>query len=254
MLLLALSGSIAGLLSDVIYGFAFILPALLCFCFVRKNKLSAKPMRLLPSRRGILLTSLIAAPLITLVFLASALFSFLFSLVGIESSASLSGSLPYLIFVHALLPAFLEELLFRYIPLSLLSHHSKRSAILFSAILFAFAHCNLIQIPYAFIAGLAFASVDIATGSILPSFILHFLNNLVSVIWQSGMIGEGRVALFIAIFGSLSILSVLLLFALGRRISADIKPIFDRKDKIAYSSEVLIFMAFCGLISVLTVF
>ena len=41
---------------------------------------------------------------------------------------------------------------------------------------------NIIQIPFAFILGLIFAYIDCKANSIIPSIIIHFINNLYSVI------------------------------------------------------------------------
>ena len=52
-----------------------------------------------------------------------------------------------------------------------------------SAVFFAFAHCNLYQLFYAFVAGVILATVDLLFDSIWPSVVIHLLNNLVSIFW-----------------------------------------------------------------------
>jgi hypothetical protein len=64
----------------------------------------------------------------------------------------------------------------------LLSEHSRRGTILISAFFFALVHHDLFIIPYAFIAGVIFMTIDIALDSVIPSLIIHFLNNSLSVI------------------------------------------------------------------------
>ena len=55
-------------------------------------------------------------------------------------------------------------------------------AIITSAIVFGAMHGNIVQVPFAFILGLVFAYVDCKTNSILPSIIIHFINNFYAVI------------------------------------------------------------------------
>ena len=88
-----------------------------------------------------------------------------------------------MLIIHALLPSFLEEMLFRYLPMKLIAPYSRRLCILLSSAYFALIHFNLFQIPYALLAGLVFITVDLWADSVLPSFILHLLNNVISVLW-----------------------------------------------------------------------
>ena len=45
-------------------------------------------------------------------------------------------------------------------------------------------HGNFVQLPFAFCCGLVFAYMDIKTNSLLPSIIVHFLNNGLSVLFD----------------------------------------------------------------------
>lgn len=84
----------------------------------------------------------------------------------------------------AILPAFTEEFLFRGAILGSLKKFGNGVALFVSTVLFAFIHGNLVQIPFAFIAGLALGLITIESRSILPAIIIHFLNNFISVINQ----------------------------------------------------------------------
>ena len=55
-------------------------------------------------------------------------------------------------------------------------------AILMSSLLFGFMHGNFVQIPFAFIVGLACGFIVVKTNSIIPAMVLHLLNNGISVI------------------------------------------------------------------------
>lgn len=82
----------------------------------------------------------------------------------------------------AIVPAFAEEFLFRGAIMSALKPYGKAPAIFISAILFAFMHQNIEQILYTFAAGLVLAWVVYETGSIWSGVLIHFFNNLLSVI------------------------------------------------------------------------
>ena len=253
IVLLALSGSLGGAISELVYYAAPILPVGIYFLMLRRGRIDAQPLKLSVDGKGICIALLFAAPLILFVFLISGVTAELISLFGIEVYEPLSGSLPYLIVIHALIPAFLEEALFRYVPIALLAPYSRRGAVVISAILFSFAHCNLYQIPYAFFAGIAFAAVDIASGSIIPSVALHFLNNLISVLWQSGAIGEGRAAHFYILIAILSAISAAIFF-FSPKLKARVTAAFSAGEPVGIPCEVVLFALFCASISILSLF
>ena len=81
----------------------------------------------------------------------------------------------------AVVPAFAEEFAFRGILMGTLRKFGDAFAIIASAIVFGAMHGNIVQVPFAFILGLVFAYVDCKTNSILPSIIIHFINNFYAV-------------------------------------------------------------------------
>ena len=86
--------------------------------------------------------------------------------------------------VMAIIPAFVEEFAFRGVVMGLLRPYSEGLAILVSSIAFALMHGNFVQMPFTFCAGLVFAYIDIKAGSLIPSIIVHFLNNGLSVLYD----------------------------------------------------------------------
>lgn len=82
----------------------------------------------------------------------------------------------------AIVPAFCEEFLFRGVIISNLSPYGNKSAIIISAILFGFMHQNIGQIIYTTVAGVILGYIYIRTRSIWGCVMLHFINNLYSVI------------------------------------------------------------------------
>lgn len=82
-----------------------------------------------------------------------------------------------------ILPALLEEFAIRGVVMGALRKHlSDGAAIVVSAALFGLLHGNLQQIPFAFGMGLVLGYAVVYSGSIIPSVIIHALNNCVSVI------------------------------------------------------------------------
>lgn len=71
-----------------------------------------------------------------------------------------------------------EEIVFRGLILKALSPFGKKNAIILSAVLFALMHKNIPQAVGAFAIGILFATVDTKANSIVPSIIMHSLNNM----------------------------------------------------------------------------
>lgn len=82
----------------------------------------------------------------------------------------------------AVLPALVEEMIFRGYILRALRPHGDGPAIVLSAALFALFHGNVLQIPFAFVLGLMLGYLMVQTDSIWPAVLLHFSNNLMSVL------------------------------------------------------------------------
>lgn len=82
-------------------------------------------------------------------------------------------------FSIALLPAVSEEFLFRGIMIDNLKGASPFKAVFFVAICFALYHANVSQLFYQLIYGVVFSALALASGSVIPSMIAHFLNNFI---------------------------------------------------------------------------
>ena len=81
----------------------------------------------------------------------------------------------------ALLPGICEEVAHRGMILSATKKIGKGKAILISALLFGLLHLNIEQFFYATLIGLFLGFLTLATGSIFPAMIIHFMNNAMSV-------------------------------------------------------------------------
>ena len=81
----------------------------------------------------------------------------------------------------ALVPAFVEEFLFRGTILANLLPYGKRGAIIISSVLFGLMHQNPYQIIYTVVAGIILGMAYAKTGSIWLPTVMHFINNAYSV-------------------------------------------------------------------------
>ena len=252
LLFISLSGFVEGVVGSIVYYLAFLVPVALAFVLKRVTgvSFSAPSMKISPQDLG--LTLPLAAPLIAVIFLISWLTSLVLSAVGDGNISDVSGNIFNVIFTHAVLTAVLEETLFRYLPIAFIAPHSKKYAVLFSALFFAFAHCNLYQLPYAFVAGVVFSVIDIATDSIIPSLLLHFLNNLISIFWLRGMGNGGFTTICVIALSALAILSFLPIFILRSRYLKKISLIAGEEEKIRLSYEPMIFFATTLLVAVIS--
>lgn len=84
----------------------------------------------------------------------------------------------------AVVPAFIEEFSIRGVVMQSLRKYGDKFAIVMSALVFALMHGNMVQIPFAFIAGIAIGYIVIITGSLWTGVLIHFLNNLASISMQ----------------------------------------------------------------------
>ena len=85
-----------------------------------------------------------------------------------------------------LVPCIFEEVALRAGALEAFRKYGDRFAIIASAFIFAILHGNMVQMPFAFIAGLAIGYIYVVTGSIWPGVIIHFINNLTSCSTEIG--------------------------------------------------------------------
>jgi membrane protease YdiL (CAAX protease family) len=247
---LAVSGLFSGGAGAVLYVFAFAFPILIAPAVFKKT--DKYPLKLYTGRGESLHFLPLVFPVILLVFSLSSLTGLLLSYFGFSNTEELSGNIFVLIVRHALLPAILEEGLYRYLIITVIARYSKRGAVLYSALFFAFAHGNLFQIPYAFLAGALFALLDIAFDSVLPSVIIHFTNNLLSIILTVYLAESQDLFLFILL--ALSLASVPFIFVLRRVYAEKIKERFTCDGKIEYSYEILVFIIMMALVAVLSLF
>lgn len=243
ILLIAASGFIGGVLGSIVYYLAFAAPVVLALILKRGRSVGFSALSLKISSRDLALTLPLLAPTLAVIFLISWLSSLILSAFGVSNTTDVSGNLLTLILTHAVLTSILEETLFRYVPIAFISPYSKKCAVIFSALFFAFAHCNLYQIPYAFVAGVIFAAVDIATNSIVPSLLLHFLNNLISIFWLRGIGNADFVSFYVVALCALAVLSLIPILLLRQKYAQKLSRVTGGGGNIELSYEPLLFFA-----------
>lgn len=252
LLLLALSGSASGITSEILYYLAFLAPVGLTLNYIyspdKNTHVSADELRSAMlkdlkgdfslSKENALLTLPLIIPAISLIFALSFLTSLFMGFLGYENGATFDKPFIIALIIHALIPAILEELLFRFAPIKLLSDN-KKSAFLVSSVLFAFAHANLFQIPYALLAGMIFSGIYLMTGSIFPTVIIHFLNNSLSLI---SIYGYFKAPVYISVSVLLA-LSLVFIYLRRRTYIKKLKNVFPNGEKMVFSRYPFFFIA-----------
>lgn len=180
-----------------------------------------------PPRASSLLLSLLGGLAICILanFATSYLMTF-FSTFGIEQPPMPSYQEPTIpslllnILIFAVLPAVLEEMLFRGYILRVLRPYGGRFAIVTSSLLFGLMHGNILQIPFAFLVGLACGWLVLRTGRVWPAMLLHFLNNFMAQILEYGSLYQTEAQYqktLLIVFSLLGILGLAALFVLFAR-------------------------------------
>lgn len=100
----------------------------------------------------------------------------------------------------AILPAFIEEFALRGVVMQPLRRYGNSFAIFISSLIFAIMHGNLIQAPFAFIAGMAMGYAVIVTNSIWTGVIIHLINNSLSVymLFMTTRSPDGNIPVYLA--------------------------------------------------------
>ncbi len=236
------------------YALAFVLPAFSAYFFFRTSGARIQRLSVRLNREGAKLMLPLVLPTVTAVMLISQLTVQAMSFIGFHSEVELEGSLFVILLMNALLPALGEELLFRFVPLSLIAPYSKKAAVLVSSLLFALAHFNLFQLPYALLAGLVFATLDLMCGSILPSLAIHFVNNALSVVLMLYPVKTLTASVSVGcIFGALLLLSLHFIFRQRGRYKREISAIISH-GSARFTPGLAIFCVSALVFSVITLF
>lgn len=120
-------------------------------------------------------------PFISIVNMFSMLFSDNFISNSVIGTVTSNG-LIYALVTMALLPAIIEEFTFRGIIYGQYRCSRPIKAMILSSLCFGLMHMNFNQFCYAFVIGIFLALLVEATGSLIPSIIMHFTFNSTSIL------------------------------------------------------------------------
>ena len=247
LLLLVLSSMTYGILSEVLYYVALIVPiAIGAYYIKRERPYTENPHSVYI---GLDKSSLayflpLAAPAIALIIAVAYITASVMGAFGITGGETIDLALPEALLIFALVPAVLEEALFRYIPLKLLLPYSKKWAVILSALFFSVVHTDLFKLPYAFVAGIIFALADINCKSVIPSVIIHFVNNAASVIIIKSSSDTVSLAIYLTI-GVLALISAIIV-AIRHNVYRDFaKPLYEKEEKAQIGTAPAVISALC---------
>lgn len=180
---------ICELMDMAVYIIMFMCPLFVYRAFDRRYTFDMMPCRLKLSKY----LPLLIPAIIALNYAASCINSVAVVLINPnilnilpESTGTYSGYNFILNFISiAIIPPFVEELLFRGLILDRLVRFGRLRAIIISSLLFALMHQNPLQIFYTFIAGCVLGYLFLETGSVWSGIVVHFCINLSQVIMDA---------------------------------------------------------------------
>ncbi len=111
-----------------------------------------------------------------------AIFGVEFSQPDDGSTYTTVASVAMSFFSTAVIPAFVEEFAIRGVVMQSLRKYGDWFAIVMSSFVFALMHGNMIQIPFAFIAGIGIGYAVIKTGTMWTGILIHFINNSIAIV------------------------------------------------------------------------
>lgn len=211
------------ILNMVAYALGFLIPALVLWRLLRKERAYEMGQRGLPGTTVLLVFAAIA-----LNFAAAYMNTGLVTLLlpgqtpdpsVFEAEAEGPLQLVLSLISIAVIPAVVEELLFRRVILEGLLPYGRGVAILGSAFLFGLMHGNILQILYTVLMGIILGVLYTKTRSILLCMLIHFTNNAISVMQDAilsdpspelGLRLNGFLELTVLVLGGIS-LAVLLI-------------------------------------------
>lgn len=163
------------------------------FCFFAKRmKQVCGERELLPLEKprdtlSFLLSLVAGVGICMLANIITAYFSVYLSFFGVELSSpdiplpQGAGGFVISFLRVAVTAALAEEIALRGYVMGSLRKYGDKLAIIISAVVFALIHGNLVQAPFALIAGFALGYFTVKTGSLWTGIAIHFINNLLSL-------------------------------------------------------------------------
>ena len=202
----------------ILYLTVFLLPAFFIFRHTEKTDCNICFKFVFP--KNFILLGITAIGCISVSGNITNIIQLLFNKIGI-GFISYSPDIPHdfyglvLLFVSsAIVPAIVEEILFRKVILERLVPFGKAFAIILTALLFSLMHTNISQFLYAFTGGLFLGYITVKSGSVIPAMVLHLSNNCLSLIYliisefANGKANETAILFFDIVLGIFGIVSL----------------------------------------------
>ena len=155
----------------------FLLPMVWFVCILKKEKwMMPSVTEKAPLNKTLLLTLSSAGLIVIAEMLYAALFPSSVRTVGVTVQNTFIENV-FLFLLSALIPAVMEEILFRGIILRSMRVFRTSLAILMSAVVFALMHFSAEYFPIAFVSGLILSMAYVSTNSLSSVIGIHFLCN-----------------------------------------------------------------------------
>ena len=165
----------------------------------------------------------------------------------------------------AIVPAFAEEFAYRGLVMGSLKKYGRAFAVIASSILFSAMHGNTTQIVFTFPAALVFGFIDMVADSIVPSIILHLLNNfyaiLFTIFYSNNNLNERTVSIIqisvVLLFCISGILSFIYLAKTKKEIfklSNNEKPLEQGAELLTLKNKISVFLVNPGVMISLSSF
>lgn len=235
-----------GAIAPIIY---VLLPFVLVYFLYNTEQKNSVDIYNLPKSKELFLFSVFTGLLVCSIGdRATSIISAYVSMAGVdfEKPETLDANTPMgwilQIVTYAVIPPLVEEFAMRGVVMQPLRKYGDKFAIVVSAILFAVLHGNMVQIPFAFIAGLALGYFAIITDSIWTSVAIHCLNNLsatiISIYYMNH--SENDMFFFYVIEGAILILGIIAFIFFMR-----LKPRRLGKNDTEIGNQLLYSTVFC---------
>lgn len=161
--------------------------------------------------------------------------------------------------VIAVMPALFEELLFRGVLLNSCTEGvGTVRTVLIVGFCFALYHGSPEQTVYQFIAGCAFTFLAVRSGSIIPSVIMHFINNAIIVVFAACNCFDESGALIISSGGNIALIVTSAVSLIGAIVwlVLDKKPLIkcEKGSVISFFIYASVGIAILALIWILSLF
>ena len=229
-------GPAASILYEIVLYLVLVgVPLAIGLCFRRRAGVTPIVNQKIPATHAVALLSMGLGACVFANF-ATSLIAEWASSFGLEPTSvpsTQNGTLPVLLLSllsMAVLPAILEEWLFRGVILQLLRPAGDLTALLLSSVLFGVTHGTIEQIPFATVVGLACGYFVLKTGNLYLAMALHFLNNAMSVVLDCVLLhatDAQAVAWTYVTFIVLTVLGLLGWLFLRHRAPQAIAPVYD---------------------------